>query len=183
MGLLGNMIKKVWPGAGAAPESSADPPWGGRRPDKADYGRAGAPMPDVDALVTEAEILAVTGSSPVGEPRRNEPDGSESDLGRSVIREWQLANGDKFLLSVGNCASPSAAQLGMDRKAEYEKPLEGVGERGLVDVNRHPKKGSSEVGVSALSRNFMVALVHTSTEGRTDAGPLTDLLRTVLTRL
>jgi hypothetical protein len=71
----------------------------------------------------------------------------------------------------------------MDRVAEYEKPLEGVGERGLVRVKKYPKKGSSEVGVTALQGNFTLNLTHTSGEGRTDPGPLTQLLKKALTRL
>ena len=184
MGLLDGVLKKLLRGTGAASEKkSADPPWGGRRPDKAQYGRAGAPMPDLDALVTDAEIRAVTGSSPVGEPRRNGPDGSDTDLGRYVIRESKLADGTEFLLGVGNCYSADAAQLGMDRLAEYEKPLDGVGERAFVHVKRYPKEGTREVGVTALHRNFTVALVHSGPGDSTDPAPLAELLRTVLTRL
>jgi hypothetical protein len=157
--------------------------WGGRVPDKADYGRAGAPTPNLDLLVTDAEIEAVAGAAPVGEPRRNGSDGSETDLGRHVIRESQLANGDKFLISLGNCANAGAARLSMDRVAEYEKPLEGIGERGLVRVKKYPKKGASEVGVTALTSNFTLSLTHTSTEGTSDPQPLVALLKQALTRL
>lgn len=184
MGLLDGVLKKLLRGPNAATERApAEAPWGGRRPDQAKYGTAGAPMPDMDALVTDAEIRAVTGSSPVGEPRRNGPDGSDVDLGRYVIRESKLADGGEFLLGVSNCYSADAAQLSMDRLAEYEKPLDGVGERALVHVEKHPKQGTSEVGVTALQGNFTVALVHTSTAGATDPAPLAELLRTVLTRL
>ena len=163
--------------------TAKSPAWGSRDPDKADYGKAGAPTPDMDSLVTDAEIETVTGALPIGEPRRNGPDGSDSDLGRHVIRESQLSNGDKFLISVGNCSNPSAAQLGMERLAQYEKPLAGVGEQALSRVKKYPKKGSSEVGVTVLQGNFMVSLVHTSTAGQTDLDPLIELVRKVLARL
>ena len=104
-------------------------------------------------------------------------------FGRHVIRESKLANGDTFLISLGNCTDASAAQLSMDRVAEVEKPLEGVGERGLVRVKKYPKKGSSEVGVTALQGNFTLSLTHSSTEGKSHPGPLTELLRKALTRL
>lgn len=183
MGLLDAAIKRLLRGAkGPTKKAGEHAPWGGRAPDKADYGRAGAPTPDMDALVTDAEIAAVTGSLPEGEPRRNGSDGSEVDLGRHVIRESKLANGDKFLISLGNCANAAAAQLSMDRVAEYEKPLDGVGERGLVRVKKYPKQGTSEVGVTALSGNFTLSLVHTSTDGKTDPEPLIQLLKKVLTR-
>jgi hypothetical protein len=184
MGLLDDARKKLEELTSATTEKAGKrPAWGPRDPDKADYGKPGAPTPDMDALVTDAEIEAVTGASPEGEPRRNGPDGSEVDLGRHVIRESRLSNGDEFLISLGNCTNPAAAQLSMDRVAEYEKPLQGVGERGLVRVEKHPSKGTSEVGVTALKGSFTLSLVHTSTEGKTDPGPLTELLRTALTRL
>ena len=184
MGLLDTALKRLRRATTAATEAtSALKPWGGRAPDKADYGKAGARTPDMDALVTDAEIEAVTGAEPVGEPRRNGSDGSDVDLGRHVIRESKLANGDTFLISLGNCTNASAAQLAMDRKAEYEKPLDGAGERGLVRVKKYPKKGSSEVGVTALKANFTLSLIHTSTEGETDPEPLIELLKKALTRL
>jgi hypothetical protein len=185
MGLLDNALKKVLRAARSASEPSDDgqPAWGPRDPDPDGYGTAGAPTPDLDALVTDAEIEALTGAAPVGEPRRNGPDGSETDLGRHVIRESKLSNGDTFLIALGNCTDARAAQLSMDRVAEVEKPLAGVGERGLQRVKKYPKKGTSEIGVTALHGSFTLSLVHTSTEGSTDAGPLTELLRTALTRL
>ena len=184
MGLLDGMLKKLLRGGAATHDQPSEhPPWGGRRPDKAQYCKAGAPMPDMDALVTDAEILAVTGSSPVGEPRRNGPDAGDVDLGRYVIRETKLADGSTFLLGVSNCYSADAAQLGMHRLAEYEKPLDGVGERALVHVKRYPKEGTREVGVTALQGNFTVALVHSGPGDSTDPAPLAELLRTVLTRL
>jgi hypothetical protein len=184
MGFLDDAVKKLQQAANAATEKADKrPAWGPRDPDKADYGKAGAPTPDMDALVTNAEIEQLTGASPEGEPRRNGADGSEVDLGRHVIRESQLSNGDKFLISLGNCTDAAAAQLSMDRVAEVEKPLEGVGERGLVRVKKYPKKGVSEVGVTALKGNFTLSLTHTSTEGKTDSGPLTELLKKALTRL
>ena len=67
--------------------------------------------------------------------------------------------------------------------ADVEKPLAGVGERGLVRVKKYPKKGTSEISVTALAGSFNLSLVHTSTDGKTDAEPLTDLLRQALTRL
>jgi hypothetical protein len=158
-------------------------PWGGRAPVKADYGKAGAPTPDMDALVTDEEIEAVTGASPEGQPRRNGDDGTDVDLGRLVIRESRLSNGDTFLISLGNSTNASAARLAMDRMAELERPLDRVGERGLVRVKRYPKTGTSEVGVTALKDNFTLSLVHTSTTGVTDPGPLTELLRKALSRL
>ncbi len=50
-------------------------------------------------------------------------------------------------------------------------------------VKKYPKKGSSELGVTALKGSFTLSLTHTSTEGKTDPAPLTELLRTALTRL
>jgi hypothetical protein len=183
MGFIDDAMKKLQQQvASAGTEKAKRPAWGPRDPDQADYGKAGAPTPDMDALVTDAEIEAVAGASPEGEPRRNGPDGSEVDLGRHVIRESKLSNGDKFLISLGNCTHAAAAQLSMDRVAEVEKPLEGVGERGLVRVRKYPK-GSSEVGVTALKGNFTLSLTHTSTTGKTDPGPLTELLKKALTRL
>ena len=184
MGLLDDAIKKLGQAAGAATKSRRKrPAWGPRDPDKADYGKAGAPTPDMDALVTDAEIEAVTGASPEGEPRRNGPDGSEVDLGRHVIRESKLSNGDEFLISLGNCTDAPAAQLAMDRVAEVEKPLPGVGERGLLRVKRYRKTGASEIGVMALQGNFTLSLTHTSREGKTDPAPLKELLEKALKRL
>jgi hypothetical protein len=186
MGLLDDALKKVLRAARSASEPSDDdgaPVWGPRDPDPDGYGKAGAPTPDLDALVTDAEIEALTGAAPVGEPRRNGPDGSEVDLGRHVIREVQLANGDELLIALGNCTDARAAQLSMDRVAEVEKPLAGVGERGLVRVKKHPERGTSEISVTALQGTFTLSLVHTSTTMQTDPAPLTDLLRTALTRL
>src|SRR5918998_6858907 len=139
MGLLSDVLNKLQDAAGT--ERSEGKPWGGQVPDKDWYGKAGARTPDMDALVTDAEIETVTGGSPPGEPRRNGPDGSEVDLGRHVIRESKLANGDEFLISLGNCTNAAAAQLSMDRVAEYEKPLAEVGERGLVRVKKHRQTG------------------------------------------
>jgi hypothetical protein len=155
----------------------------GREPDKANYGKAGAPTPDMDALVADAEIEEVTGASPDGEPRRNGEDGTDVDLGRHVIRESKLSNGNKFLISLGNCDDAAAAQLAMDRMAEVEKPLDGVGERGLVRVQKYPKTCISEIGVTALKRNFTLSLTHTSIEGETDSGPLSELLKKAIRRL
>ena len=183
MGFLEDAVKRLQQATGAGTDRTDErPAWGPRDPDTADYGKAGAPTPDMDALVTDAEIEAVAGASPGGEPRRNGPDGSEVDLGRHVIRESKLSNGDEFLISLGNCTNAAAAQLSIDRVAEVEKPLEGVGERGLVRV-RKSAKGANEVGVTALKGNFTLSLTHTSTEGKADPGPLTALLRTALTRL
>jgi hypothetical protein len=185
MGVLDDALKKVLRAARGAsgPSDDRGPAWGPRDPDPSGYGKAGAPTPDLDALVTDAEIEALTGAAPVGEPRRNGPDGSEVDLGRHVIREVQLANGDEFLVALGNCTDARAAQLSMDRVAEVEKPLAGVGERGLVRVKKHPKRGTSEIGVTALQGNFTLSLVHTSNAMQADPAPLTELLRTALTRL
>lgn len=187
VGFLDSALKRLQRAstAGAPPAKSGTKPpaWGGRDPDKADYGKAGAPTPDLDALVSDAEIEAVTGALPEGEPRRNGADGTDVDLGRRVIRESTLANGDKFLISIGNCTNEAAARLAMDRIAEYEKPLAGIGERALTRVKKYPKQGSSEMSVTALQRNFTVSLCHTSTTGKTDLAPLIELTKTVLTRL
>ena len=68
MGLLDNALRKLQEAAGTATEKSGDgKPWGGREPDKAGYGKAGAPTPDLDALVTDASPWA-TAPTP---PRRN----------------------------------------------------------------------------------------------------------------
>jgi hypothetical protein len=156
--------------------------WGSRDPDKRDYGKAGAPPPDMDSLVTDAEIEEVTGAKPKGEPRRNGKEGSEVDLGRHIIWESKLSNGDKFLISVGNCTNASMAQLSMERVGQYEKKLDGVGEQGLKRVKKY-KAGGSEVGVTALKDNFTISLIHTSKEGKTDAEPITELLKKAVGRL
>ena len=49
----------------------------------------------MDALVTDAEIEASTGAVPWAGRGGTWPDGSEVDLGRRVIRESRLSNGDK----------------------------------------------------------------------------------------
>ncbi len=71
----------------------------------------------------------------------------------------------------------------MDRMAEVEKPLEGVGERGLKRVKHYKKTGESEVGVTALMGTFTLSLTHTAMKGRREVDSLTELLRTALTRL
>jgi hypothetical protein len=183
MGFLDDAVKKVRKAAETATEARKQgPAWGSRDPDKADYGKAGAPTPDLLSLVTKEEIEEVTGSSPEGSPRRNGPDGSDVDLGRHVICEWKLDNGDKFLISLGNCTNASMAQLSMERVGQYEKPLAGVGEQGLKRIKKY-KTGDSEIGVTALKDNFTLSLTHTSKEGKTDEGPITELLKKALTRL
>jgi hypothetical protein len=141
------------------------------------------PIVDPGSLVTPDEIEAVTGGRPTGEPRRNGERGSEVDVGRLLIWEAQLTNGDQFLVTLIAGNDGAAAKLAMSRIAEEAKPLEDVGERGLVRVKKYPKKGSSEIGVNALAGSDVVSLTHTSTEGRSDPAPLADLLRTALTRL
>jgi hypothetical protein len=184
MGLLDGAMGRLRQAARTATEKTGDrPAWGPRDPDQADYGKPGAPTPDLDALVSDAEIEAVTGAAPTGEPRRNGADGTEVDLGRHVIRESKLTNGDEFLISLTNCTDEAAAGLAMDRMAEVEKPLAGAGERGLLRVKKYPKKGTSEVGVTALQGAFTLSLTHTSSAGRTDPEPLAELLKRALTRL
>lgn len=139
--------------------------------------------PDLDSLVTAAEIEAVTGGVPQGEPRRNGAEGIEVDVGRLVISEWQLSNGDEFLITLIAGTDAQAAALAMDRMAEECKPLAGVGERGLLRLKIYRKRGTSEIGVNALKDRHTLSLTHTSASGSTDAGPLTDLLRTALARL
>lgn len=188
MGLLDDALKKAKDVAETATDAAkmtgegGGPAWGSRDPDKADYGKAGASTPDLDGLVTDAELEELTGASPKGEPRRNGADGSETDLGRLVIKETKLSNGDKFLISLGNCTDPAAAQLSMERVAEVEKPLDGVGERGLVRKKKNAKTGGNEVGVTALKDNFTLSLTHWSKEGKADAAALTELLKSALER-
>ena len=141
------------------------------------------PIPDLASLVREDEIEAVTGAAPRGEPRLNGPRGSEVDIGRLLIREWKLAGGDEFLLTLGVGFDEAAARLAMDRMAELEKPLPGVGERGLRRVKKYRKTGKSEVGVTARQGPYWLSLTHTSASGANEIGPLTDLLRTALARL
>jgi hypothetical protein len=141
------------------------------------------PIPDPASLVTAEEIREVTGASPEGTPRTNGAQGSEVDLGRLVIWEAKLSNGDEFLVTLSACFDEAAAKLGMDRMAEVEKPLDGVGERGLVRVKSYRKEGKSEVGVTARTGRYNLSLTHTSYEGKTDYGPLTELLRRALDRL
>jgi hypothetical protein len=141
------------------------------------------PIPDLGTLVTTAEIESVTGAMPVGEPRRNGPQGSEVIDGRLVIWEAKLSNGDKFLITLSASFDEAGAKLTMDRMNEAEhKPLEGVGDRGLVRVKSYKKSGKSEVGVSARKGVYTLSLTWSSSKGETDYGPLTDLLRTALTR-
>ena len=124
----------------------------------------------------------MTGSRPTGEPRLNGARGSEVDNGRLVIREVKLANGDEFLITLTAGFEEANARLAMDRMAELEKPLEGVGERGLKRV-KHYKAGNSEIGVTALKGRYTLSLTHTALKGRRDIEPLTGLLQTALTRL
>jgi hypothetical protein len=162
---LGDVAKGQAAGAGSASE------------------REVGPIPDLAALVTDDEIEAVTGSRPQGEPRLNGPRGSEVDNGRLVIRESRLANGDEFLITLTAAYGEAEAQRAMDRMAELEKPLAGVGERGLKRIKHYKKTGKSEVGVTALSGRYTLSLTHTAMEGRREVDSLTGLLRTVLTRL
>ena len=141
------------------------------------------PIPDLGSLIAPDEIAEVTGASPDSTPRTNGAQGSEVDLGRLVIWEEKLSNGDKFLVTLSACFDEDAAKLGMDRMAEVEKPLEGVGDRGLVRVKSYRKEGKSEVGVTARKGQYNLSLTHTSMEGKTDPGPLTELLRRALDRL
>jgi hypothetical protein len=60
-----------------------------------------------------------------------------------VIPESNLSNGGRFLISLGNCSDAAAAWLAIDRMAELEKLLDGIGERGLVRVQKYPHKGAS----------------------------------------
>jgi hypothetical protein len=53
----------------------------------------------------------------------------------------------------------------------------------LVRVKKYPKRGTSEIGVTALKGNFTLSLTHTSSEGKTDPEPLTELLRKALGRV
>ena len=140
-------------------------------------------IPELDSLVTPAEIEAVTGGAPQGEPRRNGAEGAEVDVGRLVICEYKLANGDEFLITLIAATDAQAAALAMDRMAEECKPLAGVGERGLLRLKTYRTRGTSEIGVNALKGSCTLSLTHTSTSGQSDPGPLTDLLRTALDRL
>lgn len=140
-------------------------------------------VPDVAALVTPAEIKEVTGAALRGEPRLNGPQGIEVDTGRLVIRDSKLGNGDEFLVTLTAAFDEARAGLAMDRIAEVEKPLGGVGERGLQRVKHYRKTGRTEIGVTALKGTYVLSLTHTVTDGRRDVGPLTGLLETALTRL
>jgi hypothetical protein len=147
-------------------------------------GRDLPPIPDLATLVTQEEIREVTGGSPEGTPRTNGADGMEVDLGRLVIWEARLSNGGEFLITLSACFDEAAANLGMDRMAEVEhKPLDGVGERGLVRVKSYRKQGTSEVGVTAHKGRYNLSLTHTTADGATEYGPLTELLRKALDRL
>jgi len=105
------------------------------------------------------------------------------DVGRLIIWESELSNGDTFLVTLIAGGDAAAARRAMDRMAQEWKPLGDVGERGLVRVKRYRKTGSSEIGVNALQDRFTLSLTHTSKAGATDAEPLADLLRTALSRL
>ena len=153
------------------------------QPREAGVGRDLPPIPDLATLVTPEEIREVTGGSPRGTPRTNGAQGSEVDLGRLVIWEAQLSNGGEFLITLSACFDEAAANLGMDRMAEVEKPLAGIGERGLVRVATYKKEGTSEVGVTAHKGRYNLSLTHTTADGATDYGPLTELLRKALGRL
>ena len=141
------------------------------------------PIVDPGSLVTADEIEAVTGGRPKGEPRRNGERGSEVDVGRLLIWEAQLTNGDEFLVTLIAANDGADAKLAVSRIAEEAKPLEDVGERALVRVKQYRKSGTSEIGVTALAGSEVLSLTHTSATGSSDPGPLTDLLRTALTRL
>ena len=177
MGLLSNALDALTKAASRTPTQ------------RAGAGQPGAvegdlpPIPDLATLVTPVEIEAVTGGSPKGEPRRNGPRGTEVIGGRLLIWEAQLTNGDEFLITLTVNFDVAGARLTMDRMNEAEhEPLEGVGDRGLMRVKSYKQKGTSEVGVSARKGVYTLSLTHTSATGQTDHGPLTDLLRTALTR-
>jgi hypothetical protein len=165
MGLLANTVRRLVT-AGAEALSGAG---------------AAATAADPGSLVTAPEIEDVTGGAPVGEPRRNGT-GSEVDVGRLLIWETKLSNGDKFLVTLIDGKDAGAARLAMDRMAQECKSLEGVGERGLVRVKKY-RKGGSEIGVNALQGRRTLSLTHTSAEGKSDPAALAGLLRAALTRL
>ena len=131
--------------------------------------------------VTAGEIVAVTGGSPVGPGRRN-GDGMSVDVGTLAICEWQLTNGDEFLVTLIRANDRRSANLAVDRQAEEMEPLAGVGERALVRVQKYAGT-KSELGVTALHGTYVLSLTHTSTHGVVDPGPLTSLLERSLGRL
>ena len=179
MGLLSNALDALTKTASRTPTQKA----GAGQPGAVE-GEDLPAIPDLATLVTPAEVKLVTGGDVKGEPRRNGPQGSEVIGGRLVIWEAQLTNGDEFLITLSVNFDEAGAKLTMDRMNEAEhKPLEGVGERGLVRVKSYKKSGKSEVGVSARQGLYTLSLTHTSMSGQTDYVPLTDLLRTALTRI
>jgi hypothetical protein len=143
----------------------------------------GGGPPPLDTLVTAEEIEAVTGAHPVGTPRTN-GNGSDGDVGRLIIWETPLSNGDKFLITLIAANSGGDAQLAISRVAQVEKSYSGLGERATVRVKKYRKDGSSEVGVNALQGRYTLALTHTSEAGRTDQkDAIGELVRVALTRL
>ena len=175
MSLLSRALDRL---AGAAGEQPR-----GREEVAREEPREVGPIPDLAGLVTDDEVEQVTGSRPQGEPRLNGPRGSEVDNGRLVIREQKLVNGDEFLITLTAGFGAAEAQRAMDRMAEDEMPLEGVGERGLQRVKHYKKTGKSEVGVTALKGSYALSLTHTAMKGRSETDSLTELLRKALARL
>ncbi len=137
--------------------------------------------PDPCSLVTTGEVSELTGGAPKEPPRTN-GEGSPGDVGRLRICEWQISNGDKFLVSLIVGRDTAAAHLAVDRQSEDSKPLGGVGERGLVRVHEYPS-GMSEIGVSALQDTYVPSLTHTSTRGGKSHAAVLDLLQKALPRL
>ncbi len=137
--------------------------------------------PSPAELVTVEEVATATGGSPIGPGRRNGA-GSPVDVGTLAICEWQLTNGDEFLVTLIRANDRAAANLAVDRQAEEMKPLPGVGDRGLVRVHK-VGRGKSEIGVTGLQGSYVLSLTHTSTHGVVDTTPLTELLRQALGRL
>jgi len=177
VGLLSSALDALTKAAGRTSTQKA----GAGQPGVAD--RVLPPIPDLATLVTPTEIEQVTGGTPKGEPRRNGPQGSEVIDGRLVIWEAHLTNGDEFLITLSVSYDEAGSRLTMDRMNEAEHtPLEGVGERGLLRVKSYKKKGTSEVGVSALKGPYTLSLTHSSSTGQTDHEALADLLRIALTR-
>ena len=137
--------------------------------------------PNPADVVTAAEIEAATGGSPIGSGRRN-GSGTAVDVGTLVICEWQLTNGDEFLVTLIRAKDRQSAELAVERQSEEMKPLGGVGERSLIRVQKY-SRGKTEIGVTALRGSYVLSLTHTSSHGASDPEPLINLLRLGVSRL
>ena len=143
--------------------------------------------PDPGTLLSAADIEAATGSTPVGEGDRRSG-GQDLDTGYFRVCIWQLADGGQLLVNSCRLRGAEGEALWRSRWDDPSwqdvgnaQPVEGLGEAAKRYVTS--SKGSTELHVSAKAGPFHSQVVHTSPAGSRDLAPLTELMRTLLTRL